>query len=45
MCALVSGSGSDLREKAIMVENVILLILAVALMIYLLVCLLQPEKF
>jgi len=28
-----------------MLENVILLILAAGLMVYLLICLLQPEKF
>jgi K+-transporting ATPase KdpF subunit len=33
------------KEKTKMVENAILLILAVGLMIYLFVCLLRPEKF
>jgi K+-transporting ATPase KdpF subunit len=40
MCAAVCAS----RESA-MIENIILLILAAGLMVYLLVCLLQPEKF
>ena len=31
--------------SAIMVENVVLLILAAGLMVYLFVCLLKPEKF
>jgi K+-transporting ATPase KdpF subunit len=35
----------SLKEKTKMVENAVLLILAVGLMIYLFVCLLQPEKF
>jgi K+-transporting ATPase KdpF subunit len=34
-----------LRESGRMVENLIFLILAAALMIYLFICLLKPEKF
>jgi K+-transporting ATPase KdpF subunit len=41
MCAPVGAS----RENATMIENIILLILAAGLTVYLLFCLLQPEKF
>jgi K+-transporting ATPase KdpF subunit len=41
----VNESVCERTEGASMLENAILLVLAVALMVYLLVCLLRPEKF